>query len=232
MAARKGRHLPDHMKLRIALLLALITLLVDQASKMWALAALPGRTIPLLGDLLSLQLVRNPGAAFSLGAGSTLVLTLISAVVTVGIILALRRCRSQPWAIVLGIILGGAVGNLIDRLLREPGFGRGHVIDFINYGGMFIGNIADIALVGGVIALVILELASVPFSPEGPGVAPDGSDEDEVGGAAVEATLAPGAGADDSADPAPAAGAADVQMDGADLSGAEPGGAKPDGVGS
>lgn len=213
MAARKGRHLPDQMKLRTALLLALVTLLVDQASKMWALAALPGRTIPLLGDLLSLQLVRNPGAAFSLGAGSTLVLTLISVVVTVGIVLALRRCRSQSWAIVLGIILGGAIGNLIDRLLREPGFGRGHVIDFINYGGMFIGNIADIALVGGVIALVILELASVPFSPERPGAAQDGSDDGEVVGGAYT-TQAPGAAADDSAE-APAAEAADVQLDGA-----------------
>lgn len=222
MAARKGRHLPDHMKLRIALLLALITLLIDQASKMWALAALPGRTIPLLGDLLSLQLVRNPGAAFSLGAGSTLVLTLISAVVTVGIVIALRRCRSQPWAIVLGIILGGAVGNLIDRLLREPGFGRGHVIDFINYGGMFIGNIADIALVGGVVALVILELASVPFSPEEPGAVPEGADDSGVGGAAQD-NPAEGAAADDSAQ-APAAGVADAQLDGADLSGVEPDG--------
>ncbi|MDO5723502.1 MAG: signal peptidase II [Flaviflexus sp.] len=152
------------MKSRTAYLLALITLLVDQATKLWALAALPGRTVPLLGNVLSLQLVRNPGAAFSLGSGSTLILTIISVVVTLGVIWALRRCESRPWALALGVILGGAIGNLIDRLVREPGFGRGHVIDFINYGGWFIGNIADIALVLGVIVLIVLELTGTPFA--------------------------------------------------------------------
>lgn len=181
MAARKGRHLPGLMKFRLGILLALLTLILDQVTKLWALAALKG-TVPLLGSFLSLRLVRNPGAAFSLGSSSTIVLTIVSAVVSVLLVIALRRCRSTPWAVVLGVILGGAVGNLIDRLFRAPGTGRGHVIDFINYNDWFIGNVADIALVGGVIALIAFEFLGLSFS---------GAPAEETAGERTEGVVEP-----------------------------------------
>src|SRR5690606_26013897 len=125
----------------------------------WALSALePGTQQPLLGDVLSLQLVFNSGAAFSLGEGYTWVLTVVAIAVTVGIVYYARRATT-PLAIVLfGVALGGAVGNRIDRLFRQPGFGQGHVVDMINYNDLFVGNVADIAIVG---AAVVFMLASL-----------------------------------------------------------------------
>lgn len=131
----------------------------DLATKVWALNALePYETHPLIGDLLGIQLVFNSGAAFSLGHAFTWVLTLIAAAVTVAIVYYGRRARS-PLAIgILGAALGGAVGNLLDRLFRAPGFGEGHVVDMIKYGDLFVGNVADIAIVGAGIALAIATL--------------------------------------------------------------------------
>jgi signal peptidase II len=140
-------------------LTATLVIALDLFSKQWALAALePGVRQPLLGDLLSLQLVFNSGAAFSLGEGYTWVLTIVAVAVTVGIVYYSRRART-PWAMVLlGVALGGAVGNLIDRLFREPGFGRGHVVDMINYNNYFVGNVADIAIVGAAVVFVLVSL--------------------------------------------------------------------------
>ncbi|WP_082098817.1 signal peptidase II [Demequina iriomotensis] len=135
----------------------------DQATKVWALRALtPGDKHELLGNLLSIQLVRNSGAAFSLGHQSTWILTIVALLVTAGIVFYARRAQATWSAVVFGIALGGAVGNLIDRLFREPSFGQGHVVDMINYGDQFIGNVADIAIVGAAIALVIAGLLSKP----------------------------------------------------------------------
>ena len=89
----------------------------------------------LVGSFLQLELIRNPGAAFSLGTGSTWVLTLIAVVVLVVIVRTSRRLGSTGWAWALGLLLGGALGNLTDRIVREPGLGQGHVVDFINYNG-------------------------------------------------------------------------------------------------
>ena len=94
-----------------------------------------------------LRLIRNPGAAFSLGAGSTLLMTLIAAAITVALVVVLRRTTDRSLAVGLGAVLGGALGNLLDRLFRAPGPGRGHVVDFLDYGGLFVGNLADIAIV-------------------------------------------------------------------------------------
>lgn len=137
-------------------LVAASVIVVDQVTKFWALQALePYEKHEVLGSLLSWQLVFNSGAALSLGQGYTWVLTIVSAVVTVGIVVLARRARSR-WAIaVVGIGLGGAIGNLIDRLFRDPGFGQGHVIDMINYGDLFVGNVADIAIVGAAIAVAV-----------------------------------------------------------------------------
>ena len=83
-------------------------------------------------------------------------LTLVALIVIIVIIASIRRLGHAGWAICLGLLLGGAVGNLIDRFFREPGVGRGHVIDMIDYGGLFIGNVADIAIVGAALAIALL----------------------------------------------------------------------------
>jgi len=138
--------------------------LVDQLTKWWAVARLDGRDpIRLVGDLLSLRFVLNPGAALGTGAGYTIVLSLIAIAVTVTLLVVARRLRDPWWAVGLGLFLGGAIGNLIDRLFREPGFLRGHVVDFIDYAGFFVGNVADIALTVAAVVIVIRSWQGVGF---------------------------------------------------------------------
>ncbi|MEV6525533.1 signal peptidase II [Longispora sp. NPDC051575] len=145
-------------------LLALATLAVDLGTKIWALSALEGREpVRLLGGALYLSFARNTGAAFSLASGYTVVLTVVSLTVVAVIIRFAARLRSMPWAIALGLILGGATGNLVDRLFRAPGPLRGAVIDFLSlfdkHGDVWpIFNFADSALVCGVALAVVLEL--------------------------------------------------------------------------
>ncbi|WP_368502414.1 signal peptidase II [Actinomyces sp.] len=139
--------------------LASTVVVVDQLTKAAAVATLSdGHRVNLLGDWLTLVLVRNPGAAFSFATGQTWIFSIVAAVVTVVIIRASRRLGSTWWAAALGLVLGGAVGNLIDRLARAPGVLRGHVIDFIDYGGWFVGNVADIAIVSGAVFIMALSL--------------------------------------------------------------------------
>lgn len=147
------------------LAVAVISVLLDQGSKIWALGALTeGERIPLLGDALGWQLIFNPGAALSLGENSTFVFTVISTAVVVGMPFLLRTTVSLPWALSLGAIWGGAAGNLIDRLFRAPGPGRGHVVDFIAYFDWFIGNVADVILFLAIIVILVLSLRDVPRS--------------------------------------------------------------------
>ncbi|HEY9522387.1 MAG TPA: signal peptidase II, partial [Thermopolyspora sp.] len=80
-----------------------------------------------------------------------------------GILYVGRRLRSPAWAVVLGAMLGGATSHLLDRLFRAPGFAQGQVVDFIDYGGWFVGNVADIALTGGAVLLMLLSLRGVPL---------------------------------------------------------------------
>lgn len=149
---------------RLAFPISLVIILVDQVTKFWAEQALSdGQRIPVIGDFLSFVLVYNPGAAFSFGTGNTWLFTIFSIVVIIAITWVLKECRSKAWGITLAVILGGAVGNFIDRIFRDPSFGQGHVVDFINYNGWFVGNIADIALVLGVLALIVIELRGIPF---------------------------------------------------------------------
>lgn len=150
------------MKKSLPFILGLLTIAIDQLVKQWALGALGGgERIELLGTFLSLRLVFNSGAAFSLGNSMTWVITAIAAVVSVGLPVVIARSAQVP-AIILGFVWGGAVGNLIDRLFREPGFPSGHVVDMIDYNGYFVGNVADIALVVGVVALLAYEFGRTP----------------------------------------------------------------------
>lgn len=134
----------------------------DQLTKVWALRALtPGDPVDVVGELIRLNLIRNPGAAFSIGTGATWVLTLIAFGVLVVIIRTARRLGSRAWAWALGMLLGGSLGNLTDRMVREPGPGRGHVVDFIDYFGLFIGNVADVFIVGAAVLIALLALRGV-----------------------------------------------------------------------
>ena len=149
MSPNRPRHLA------VAAIVAAGIVVIDQATKAAALATLSEETrIPLLGDLFGLRLAFNPGAILSLGSGFTGVLTLVGAGAVVWLIIAALRARTAGLAVAFGFILGGALGNLIDRLFSPPGFGVGHVTDFLAYGTLFIGNLADVALGIGVILLL------------------------------------------------------------------------------
>ena len=163
-------------------LVAAGVVLIDQASKQWVISALePGESHELLGRWLSIELVRNPGAALSLGDAHTWLITAVGLAVSVGIIVFARRAQTSLAVWLFGIGLGGALSNLIDRLFRSPGFGQGHVVDMINYNGWFVGNIADIAIVGAAAAVAVLSAFGVRLlepkadaEPE-PAAASDGS---------------------------------------------------------
>jgi signal peptidase II len=132
---------------RRAFALAAIVLMIDQGAKAVALASLdPGERIGVFPGLIDFTLQRNAGAALGAGAGYTIVLSLVAVVVVIAVVRLARRLRDGLWAIGLGLLLGGALGNLVDRFIREPGILRGRVIDFIDYDGFFVGNVADLAL--------------------------------------------------------------------------------------
>ena len=171
-------------------LVALAVVVIDQVTKQIALSTLePYEVREVLGELLSFQLVFNSGAAFSLGDGTTWIMTIIALVVTVGIVYYARRAQSSAAVWIFGVGLGGAIGNLIDRLLREPSFGQGHVVDMINYNGWFVGNVADIAIVGAAAAVLVMGLLGKPLlAPAVTPDEPDGGDQAATVDADPEAT--------------------------------------------
>jgi signal peptidase II len=139
---------------RLFAAVTVVALAVDQVTKIIAVEKLQGRdSIEIIPGLLSLSFLRNPGAALSTGAGFTLVLSLIAIAVCIGVVRVAARLRDKGWAIGLGLLLSGALGNLIDRIFREPAPLKGHVVDFIDY-GVFVGNVADIALTFAAIIIV------------------------------------------------------------------------------
>ncbi|WP_122977097.1 signal peptidase II [Actinoplanes teichomyceticus] len=143
---------------------ALVALAVDQWVKHLSTENLdPDEPVRILGGLIYLSLLRNSGAAFSFGSAYTWVFPVITLVVVGWIAWMASRLRSVPWAVALGLVLGGALGNLTDRLFRAPGPFQGHVVDMISafapYGERFaVFNIADSCLTVGVCLAVILEL--------------------------------------------------------------------------
>jgi len=138
---------------------ALLVVVADIASKAIVVRTLSGRDpVRLLGGLVNLIETRNTGAAFSLAEGQTVVLSLVALAVVVAIARTARRLGSTGWAACLGLILGGATGNLVDRLFRAPGPLRGAVVDWIDLRVWPVFNLADSALVIGVCFAVLLEL--------------------------------------------------------------------------
>lgn len=216
-------------------ILALVVLAADQFSKHLVVTHLePGVRKEILGEALQFVLVFNPGAAFSFGTGVTWVFTIAMAIVAgVIVFLAATRVRSRLWAVILGLLLGGVLGNLADRLFRDPGFAVGHVVDFILTPWMWfwtarpaIFNVADMFIVCGMAAVAVMLIVGIELdgsrarkkgeraqddAEDGAEVSDDGAEEpgDAVGPAR--------ASAEDDASPAGgAAGGSDHGPDGAD----------------
>jgi signal peptidase II len=147
---------------------AVTVLVLDVVTKALAVKLLtPNQPVSIIGDTVTWTLVRNPGAAFSLAAGYTLVLTVIATGVVVGIVWMAPRLVSPWWALGLGMILGGALGNLMDRFFRGPAPLQGHVIDFVSIGWWPVFNVADPAVVGGAALLVGLSFFGYDFDTVG-----------------------------------------------------------------
>ncbi|WP_228514533.1 signal peptidase II [Frondihabitans sp. VKM Ac-2883] len=190
---------------RILLALAFVAVTVyvlDQGTKFLVVSNLTlGQDVDVLGPVLRFHFVKNPGAAFSLATGSTWIFSIAAAAVVVAIVVFSSRIRSLRWALMLGMLLGGTLGNLTDRLFREPGFGVGHVVDFIYLPWILpaIFNIADTFIVTSMGLLILLTLLGVgldgkraPRKGEEPNtIDNDGSDAKDP--AAVSSTTDPSA---------------------------------------
>ncbi len=154
---------PAQRRWRVWLLLAvaIAVLGLDIATKMIVVATLSGRVIRLLGGFLHLRVDRNPGAAFSFAPSLTILFSLIAITVIVVILRSASRIRSTPWAVTLGLLLGGATGNLVDRIFRYPGAFRGWVVDWIQIPHWPVFNLADSAIVCGGILAVFLSVRGI-----------------------------------------------------------------------
>ena len=175
---------------RIGVLVAVTALVyaADVISKVIVVATLrENAPVRVVGSLLQLDYLRNPGAAFSLGAdGYTVVFTLIAAAVIVAILRMARTLASRPWAVALGLLLGGALGNLTDRIARSPGPLRGWVVDWIQLPHWPVFNLADSAICCGGALMVLLTVM---------GLHPDGQVERRSRAASPPEAATPGAGA-------------------------------------
>lgn len=147
---------------RVILLVGSIVVVIDQLTKMWAESALTEHVRqPLIGEFLQLHLLYNPGAAFSMLTDATWIFTIFSSAISVLILVFAARLVDVRWQLAMGGVFGGAVGNLIDRLTNEPGFGRGLVVDFLELPYWPVFNVADSAVVISACALVLMSFKGI-----------------------------------------------------------------------
>ena len=154
------------VSVRALVVLAIVALCVyaiDQVTKFLVVKNLvEDEQVQVLGQLLQFRFVKNSGAAFSIGSGSTWIFSIVGVGVLIFVIWYAPKIRSVAWAVLFGLLLGGLLGNLTDRLLREPGFGVGHVVDFIQIPLLpAIFNIADVAIVSSMVLFIILTIRGV-----------------------------------------------------------------------
>ena len=163
---RPGSGQPTPRALAVMFVVAALVLTADTVSKAIVLDKLPGRPpVRLLGGLITLRLTYNAGAAFGVGTSYTAVIALIVCGVIAYIIRTARRLRSLAWTIALGLLLGGAMGNLGDRVFRAPGLLRGEVVDWINLPHFpWTFNIADSSIVCAAALILVLAFASKPIN--------------------------------------------------------------------
>ncbi len=191
MQAAGGASLTDAARSRLGLIIGIgaVAWLVDQATKTLAVHRLDGQpSVRLIGDIFQLTLTRNSGAAFSTGESLTVFISLFACVALVVVLVVARRVRDTVWAWAFGLLLAGIAGNLTDRLFREPGPLRGHVIDFFHLTHWPVFNVADICInvAAGLIVLQSLRgvpLAGRPATPaeDGPGTSPGTGPESSPG---------------------------------------------------
>ena len=137
--------------------------ILDLATKIWAVNTLSSRSnVKILGSFFQLTLVRNPGAAFSFATGATVFLTIFAILVLLTILYYAPQITSKGWAVVLGLVMGGILGNVVDRIFREPGMLRGHVVDWMQLPYWPIFNIADSAIVIAALIAVVLSARNIP----------------------------------------------------------------------
>lgn len=136
--------------------------LFDFATKQWALSAFDLQPQKILGDFLSFTLVRNPGAAFSFATGFSIFFALLALAVVAAIVYYAKQITSSGWQITAGLLLGGVIGNLTDRIFREPGWLSGHVIDWIQIPNWPVFNLADCAIVIAAAISFTLTLRNIP----------------------------------------------------------------------
>jgi signal peptidase II len=138
---------------------------LDQATKALVVATVEGKPpVRLIGQVLTVNVSRNSGAAFSFAPAATVLFTCLAVAIAGLIVTKVPRLRSVGWAAALGLLLAGAVGNLCDRLMRAPGIGRGAVVDFIDLQHFATFNIADICLTCGAVLAVLLSLRGIPMT--------------------------------------------------------------------
>ena len=153
---------------RTLLSVAWLVWIFDLATKTWAVSQLANREpVKVVGSFFQLSFVRNSGAAFSFASNATLFLSIFGIIVLLGIIYFAPKITSKGWSIVLGLVMGGVLGNLMDRIFREPSFLRGHVIDWMQLPHWPIFNIADSAIVVAAALAMILSVQNIsPISPK------------------------------------------------------------------
>lgn len=139
----------------LALAIVLGVVVLDVLTKVWAVRELADAPVAIVGDTVDLRLARNTGGAFSVFQAFTPLLAVLAIVVAFFLVRAVRRADDTLMLVALSLVLGGSIGNLIDRLLRSPGFMRGAVVDFVHIGAWPTFNVADSAITVGAILLVI-----------------------------------------------------------------------------
>jgi signal peptidase II len=149
---------------------AWVVWLIDLGTKVWAVEVLSSRAnVQIIGSFLQLTFVQNSGAAFGIGAGSTIIFTFFALAVLIFITRYALQITSKGWALVCGLVLGGILGNLTDRIFREPSFLQGHVIDWIQIPNWPVFNIADSAIVIAALVAIILTIRNIsPITPTDP----------------------------------------------------------------
>jgi signal peptidase II len=185
-ADRAGARRSRTRILALFVTIAVLGYVADVLSKVWAVAHLTGETPkPVIGDLLTLYLARNPGAAFSTGTSYTLVLSVLAIAAAVVVLWVARRLGSTGWAIGLGFLLAGILGNLTDRVFRSPGVLRGHVVDFLRLPHWPIFNVADVCINVAAAVIILQALRGMPVRGARAGGAAQPDDPDSPDGSSA-----------------------------------------------
>jgi signal peptidase II len=159
-AADSGGHAPRSVARRLAPLIVVAVVAVDQLTKAWMVATHSDAPLEIIGHDVELRVARNSGGAFSTFTNATVVLAVLAIGLTIWLVHTLRKTTHTATVVALSLVLGGALGNLCDRIFRSPGVLEGHVVDFVRVGSFPYFNAADSAITIGAIGLVLLSFRS------------------------------------------------------------------------